>query len=79
MATGGLVVNKRMLKQIVIGLVSAGLPVFTTVGAFLEAGDVGGMCMLNTAQATALQSVAQTFNSTCTFNITIGPDGVKQR
>ena len=68
-----------MLKQVVLALVSILSPVFATIVALRSSDEVGSSCTLEKVQALALQTVAQTFfNSTCTFNITIGPDGVRQ-
>jgi hypothetical protein len=86
----GTVIDKRKLQQIAMGLV-AGAQVFvplvlafsvygvddaapSSVGA-IERGDGEECSALSESQAAAL-ALFQTMNSTCTYNLTIGPGGI---
>ena len=76
---GGSVVDKRKLKQVLVGMATTVSPLFATVMALRPAPTTGAfVCSLEKQQSLALQVVASNFNATCTYNVTIGPSGVVQ-
>ena len=79
-SVGGTVMDKRKLKQLVVGLTSAVSPVFATVTALRPEGTTTPLrtCFLDKEQAIALQSIASTFNASCMYNVTVGADGLAQ-
>eukprot|EP01046_Picozoa_sp_COSAG06_P021112 COSAG06_NODE_1571_length_9064_cov_22.348689_10_plen_91_part_00 len=85
----GTVIDKRKLQQIAMGIV-AGAQVFVPLmlafsiygvddvapgSGASERGDGQECSAMSESQAAAL-ALFQTMNSTCTYNLTIGPDGV---
>ena len=85
----GTVIDKRKLQQIAMGLVAAGqvlVPLMLAASVYgvddvasnsgaTERGDAEDCSTLSESQAAAL-ALFQTMNSTCTYNLTIGPGGV---
>ena len=71
-------VDKRKLQQILFGMVTAASPVFATIIALRPGDTTTSVCMLEPGQAAAIEGMVTTFNSTCEFNFTVGPAGLKQ-
>ena len=76
----GTVVDQRKIKQLFLAVGTSLSPVFATVMALRPAPTIETTyeCLLSDNQAMALQSIAATFDSSCIFNVTIGPSGVVQ-
>ena len=68
------------IKQLFIAVATSLSPVFATVMALRPAPttETTNECLLSDNQKAALQSLVATFNSSCIYNVTIGPNGVVQ-
>lgn len=72
----GTVVDKRVLQQLFIGIFSLATTIVPVLLLMKPATAGDEECSLNTDESELLQMLLKSFNATCTYNFTVGPDGV---